>query len=200
MRYLPLVSISLLAGFFFSTTTTAQNVSFRAKVENTSGNNVHSIACTNTRLTSNTINLKAFHGLQVMIQGKVLRMGSSPLIQVNSIKGVARTFEIGGNAKIGREFSIHVAHIPGSFFATYLSGTGRSTLVPLGQLGVFFLRDAFLALTGRVPAGGVFQLKIKIPNDSRLVGLKILGQAAIVPANSRAVFLSNPSCKTVRSR
>ncbi len=200
MRFLPLMTIGVAATLILSTNSKSQNVTFRAKVENSSSNNIHVVACTNTRLTSTTVNLNAFHGMQVFIQGKVLRMGSSPLIQVNSIKSVARTFEIGGNAKIGREFSIHVAHTPGSFFATYLSSTGRSTLIPLGQLGVFFLRDAFLYLTGRVPSAGVFQLKVSIPNDTRLVGLKIMGQAAIVPPKARTLFLSNPSCKTIRSR
>ena len=180
MKLSTLTTLGLAAALILTATSEAQNVTFRAKVENSSGNNVHVVACTNTRLTSNTINLRGFHGMQVLIQGKVLSMGNSPLIQVNSIKTVARTFEIGGNAKIGREFSIHVAHTPGSFFAAYLSATGRSTMIPLGRLGVFFIRDAFTALTGRVPAGGIFQQKVNIPNDSRLVGLKILGQAAIV--------------------
>ena len=177
----------------------AQQVSFRGKVEDVSGTtNQFIVDCTDVDLTSSAFNLNTFVGSQTRITGNWNGSIANPAVDVTAIELVAETFEIGGGGKIGDDATFGVTGTPGSPFAMFLS-FGPS-FVPFRAAGAVMVDPATLSpvASGVIGAAGNFQLKVQIPNNPALVGITIHGQGAIGLGGGN-LLLTNPDCKTLES-
>lgn len=188
---------ALVLPLVFGSLCHAQPVHFRGKVEDVGGNQFI-VACTSTKLTSGTLNLQDYVGLQVEAKGNWNGLVTTPTVDVTAAAVVARTFEVGGNGKIGGDLIFAVTSTPGDFTVMLLA-PGPS-FIPSTERGVFFLdpRPLLKIGSGIVPGTGTLEVKVSVPNDPTLVGLAIHGQAAIVPQTGNT-FYSNPDCKTLSS-
>ncbi|MGH7149057.1 MAG: hypothetical protein ACREIU_00085, partial [Planctomycetota bacterium] len=158
----------------------AQPVTFRGKVEDVSGtSNQFVVDGTNTQLASATINLNAFVGQQVLIDGVWNGSSAAPSVSVQSIAIVPRTFEVGGNGSIGEEIRFGAFGAPGD--AAVLAAALQPTFLPLPGLGVAFLDPLNLIVvgTGTIGQDGNFEVVVPIPNNPAFVGLDVRGQGAI---------------------
>jgi len=177
----------------------SQSVTFRGKVEDVPGTaNQFVVDCTNTQLTSASIDLNAFVGQEVLIDGTWNGSTASPAVAVTAISMVPETFEIGGGASIGSQARFKTFGTPGDAAAVFASL--GSSFLPFGPAGVGFLDPATLLNVGvgSVDGLGVFQVIVPVPNDPALVGLFVLGQGAMLgPATP--LLLTNPDCKTVQT-
>jgi len=177
-----------------STTSQAQDVMLRGKVEDVPGTNQFFVDCTNVALQSSTIDLNAFLGLQVELHGTNIGTTQNPRIDVTSIKAIPRIFEVGGNGSIGRELQLQVVSNPGD--QAWLFADVASGFAPAHSFGTFLLAHVLPPVAqGTVPATGVLQISLPIPNNPNLVGLEVFGQALV--AGSGVASLSNADCKTI---
>lgn len=178
----------------------AQSVALRGKVEDVQGTaGQFFVDCTKVQLTSGVIDLNAFVGQQVSLQGNWNGSFAAPSIAVAALQPVATSFEIGGGAKIGGTANFHVFGTPGDIAVPALAvGSG---FTPFGAAGSILvdLQGAFVFAAQVIPGVGQTQLPLAIPNDPALVGVEVFGQAGIFSPGSGALLVTNPDCKTIDS-
>jgi hypothetical protein len=192
---------SLLASFALAllvVDASAQQVTLRGQVENVPGGSGFFVDCTDTTLTSSTLDLNAFNGQQVELSGTWNGSSDAPSIDVAAIAAVAKLFEVGGGGKLGDEVRFKVTSDPGDvaiMFAALDDG-----FLPAHKSGVLLLDFATMlhVATGTVAGDGTFEVKGTIPNDPALDGLVVHGQSLVVFTGGGAV-LSNPDCVTLHS-
>lgn len=176
----------------------AQQLSFRGKVEDVSGTaNQFFVDCTDVDIQSSTINLNAFVGLQTQITGNWNGSAASPLVDVTAIQAVSETFEIGGGGKIGQQATFRVDGAPGSPFAMF-SSLGTSFFPFRSGVVLLDLGTLNLIGTGVIGGAGNVEIKVQVPNNPALIGLTVFGQGAIGMGGGN-VLLTNPDCKTLES-
>ncbi|TAJ12637.1 MAG: hypothetical protein EPO68_13605 [Planctomycetota bacterium] len=194
----PRSSLLLAALAAAAVQTSAQDVTLRGKVEDVQGTaNQFFVDCTKVQLTSGALDLNAFVGQQVSLQGNWNGSTAAPSIAVTSLEPVAATFEIGGGAKLGGTVNFHVFGTPGDIAVPALAvGSG---FVPVGAAGSILieLQGAFVFAAKVIPAVGPTQLPLAIPSDPALVGVDLFGQAGVYSPGSGALLFSNPDCKTI---
>ncbi|MFO0983768.1 MAG: hypothetical protein U1E76_18890 [Planctomycetota bacterium] len=81
------------------------------------------------KLTSGTLNLQDYVGLQVEAKGNWNGLVTTPTVDVTAAAVVARTFEVGGNGKIGGDLIFAVTSTPGDFTVMLLA-LGRASSHP----------------------------------------------------------------------
>ena len=192
---------SLLASFalaLLAVDASAQQVTLRGKVENVSGGGGFFVDCTDTTLTSSTIDLNAFVGQQVELNGTWNGSSAAPSVDVAAISAVAKLFEVGGGGKLGDEVRLKVTSDPGDVAIMFVALDDG--FLPAHRNGVLLLDFATMlhVATGTVGGGGTFEMKGTVPNDPALDGLVVHGQSLVVFTAGGAV-LSNPDCVTLHS-
>ena len=192
MRLLSLVLLSLP-----TVAAAQQQVTLRGKVEDVSGTaNQFVVDCSNTALTSSTINLNAFVGQQVLLEGTQVGTAQLPHVVVTAITPVAEIFEIPGNPEVGDTLRFGVTYTPGTRVLFYASlGSG---LVRFGRAGSFMLdpASAVLGASGVISQPGQLETSMALPNELTLVGRTAFAQALL--RSGGQLLLSNPDCKTIR--
>jgi len=192
---------SLLASFalaLLAVDASAQQVTLRGKVEDVSGGGGFFVDCTDTTLTSSTIDLNAFVGQQVELSGTWNGSSDAPSVDVAAIAAVARLFEVGGGGKLGDEARFKVTSDPGDVAIMFVALDDG--FLPARKNGVLLLDFATMlhVATGTVGGDGTFEVKGTIPNDPALDGLVVHGQSLVAFTAGGAV-LSNPDCVTLHS-
>lgn len=192
---------SLLASFalaFFAVDASAQQVTLRGQVENVAGGGGFFVDCTDTTLTSSTIDLNAFVGQQVELSGTWNGSSDTPSVDVAAITAVAKLFEVGGGGKLGDEARLKVTSNPGDVAILFVALDDG--FLPAHKNGVLLLDFATMlhVATGTVAGDGTFEVKGTIPNDPALDGLVVHGQSLVAFTGGGAV-LSNPDCLTLHS-
>ncbi len=189
---------SLFALLAIAESAAGQAVTFRGKVEDVSGtSNQFVVDGTSTQLVSATINLNAFVGEQVLIDGVWNGSTVAPSVAVASIAIVPRTFEVGGNGSIGGEVRFGAFGAPGD--TAVLAAAFEPAFLPLPGLGVAFLDPQNLIVVGVGPIGqdGNFEVAVPIPNAPAFVGMNVLGQGAI-SGPAAGLLVANPDSKTIQ--
>ena len=142
---------------------------------------------TGTTVQSSTINLNAFLGQKVVIDG----VWTGTALQVNAVQATTQTFSMGGNPAIGDTMRFTTKTAPGTL-ALNLAALGTSFLVPVGPIAVLLDPASTVALAaGLTNAGGDFRTEISIPNLPSLIGLRVFGQGVIAPVSGSPLFASN---------
>lgn len=194
---LPYISLplSLLA---LSALAAAQHVTVRGKVEDVSGTaGEFTLDCANVSLSSTTVDLNLFVGLQVELQGGWNGSTTTPAVAVADMVEVPRSFEIGGGGKIGSAIKPTVTGTPGAL--AFTMGAVTTSFVPFGGFGTILLgTNAFPTGSGTIPASGTLELSIQVPDDATLVGVDVFGQGAIVDTVGNSVLFTNPDCVTLK--
>jgi len=172
----------------------AQSVKLRGKVEDSAGRFV--VGCTDTQLTSSTIDLNAYVGTQVEIDGTWNGSATDPAVDVTAIDAIAKLFEVGGNGKLGGEVSFKITSTPGDFGVMFAALD--VSFLPAHRAGTLFLPfgSMLTVATGFVGAAGTFEVKGNVPDDPALDGLVAYGQAFVAFVGGGAA-LSNPDCITL---
>jgi hypothetical protein len=192
---------SLLASFALAllvVDASAQQVTLRGQVENVAGGGGFFVDCTDTTLTSSTVDLNAFNGQQVELSGTWNGSSDAPSVDVSAIAAVAKLFEVGGGGKLGDEVRFKVTSDPGDVAIMFVALDDG--FLPAHKSGVLLLDFATMlhVATGTVAGDGTFEVKGTIPNDPALDGLVVHGQSFVAFSAGGAV-LSNPDCVTLHS-
>jgi hypothetical protein len=141
---------------------------------------------TGTTVQSTTVNLNAFLGQKVVIDG----VWTGTALQVNAVQATTETFSMGGNSSIGGTMRFTSKAAPGTL-ALNLAALGTSFLVPVGEVAVLLDPASTVALAAGVTnAGGQFRTEINIPNLPSLIGLRVFGQGVIAPVGA-PLFAAN---------
>lgn len=190
------LSLTVPVLFVTAASLQAQTITFTGEIEDVSGTQNQFFAdCTDTTLTSSTLNLNLFMDQPLEITGNWNGDLLNPAVDVTSVTPVVETFEIGGGAKIGETSNLSFFAAPGTVAAGRVCT--QPGFLPLGDSGVLFvdLSTAVIALNGTVGGSGFLQVNFAIPNNPALVGLDIYGQGALI--DSAGITLTNPDCKTI---
>ncbi|MEZ6036086.1 MAG: hypothetical protein R3F29_01310 [Planctomycetota bacterium] len=145
-----------------------------------------------TQMHSSTVNLVAFHDLDVVVQGT----WNGTIIEVTSIQTVFESFSISGNGHIGNRFVYNTVAAPGAL-AINLAALGAAFLVPIEDLALQ-LDPASLVLLGGGPVdgGGEFSTDLDIPDNPSLIGVRVYGQGVVLDA-SAGTYTTNVDTKVV---
>lgn len=175
----------------------AQDVHFVGKVENVSGtNNQFFVDCTSTALTSALVDLNAWVGQTVEIQGNWNGSASEPGVSVNAVSSATESFELGGKFELGENAVVGFTGNPGDTAIGFLSlGSGFSTTAA-GSVVFLDPGQVVLSLSGVIGGLGDAEFEFTIPNVPSIAGIEVFGQGAIVSATTTA--LTNPDCKTIQ--
>ena len=194
-----ILTTSIASLLLLASVSTAQQVTFRGKVEDVQGTqNQFVLGCTNTELTSAVIDLNAFVAMSAEMTGQWNGSTTSPMVVVETLTLVGETFEIGGGAKIGQNSSLVFTGTPGDLAIGVLSIA--PTFVPYRRAnGVVLVNSAtshrLLQRFGTIGGTGILQIPFSIPNDSSLVGFEFYGQGALAAGGT--IRMTNPDCKTI---
>lgn len=194
-----ILTTSVASLLLLASVSTAQQVTFRGKVEDVQGTqNQFVLGCTNTELTSAVIDLNAFVAMPAEITGQWNGSVSAPMVVVETLTLVTETFEIGGGAKIGDTSTLVFTGTPGDLAIGVLSIA--PTFVPYRRSnGVIFVNTAtshrILQRVGTVGGTGILEISFPIPNDPSLVGFDFFGQGALAAGGT--IRMTNPDCKTI---
>lgn len=192
------LSVLLLGSALFCSISAAQSVTVRGKVEDV-GANQFVIDCTNTTLVSATFNLNLFVGQEVLLTGAWNGSTAAPSINVQTIVNSIGGFEIPSNPKIGGTLRLGQTGTPGD--AVFFLASAASGFLPIGADNTLLLdpATAFRAGSGVIPALGVLETSINLPNDPSLLGVIAHGQAAVFSSGFTVLTLTNPDCKEIKS-
>ena len=194
-----ILTTSIVSLLLLASVSTAQQVTFRGKVEDVQGTqNQFVLDCTNAELTSATIDLNAFVAMSAEMTGQWNGSVTAPMVVVETLTLVPETFEIGGGAKIGDTSTLSFTATPGDLAIGVLSIA--PTFVPFRRAnGVILANSAtshrLLQRFGTVGGTGILEIPFMIPNDPSLVGFDIYGQGALAAGGT--IRMTNPDCKTI---
>lgn len=153
----------------------------------------HVIKLVGTQLHSSTVNLLAFHDLNVVMHGT----WNGTVVEVTSVQLDAESFSISGNTTIGHRASFSTFAPAGSLAANCVA-FGPSFTVPAADLA-FQLQPATALVMefGPIGSGGELKSRLDIPDEPSLIGLRLFGQGLVLPANG-APWTTNVDMKTVQ--
>ncbi len=179
----------------------AADVQFSGKVENGEGVCYYCpgfdfvLDFTHTSLTSSTIPLAPFVGQYVTGTGHWNGSTTAPKIEVTAIQATPQSFSIGGNATIGNRIKFTTFGTPGDTAIVLVAGA--DSFAPVPGFGVLFLSTTPVVVLGQGTIGGQgdVEIRVDLPADPALVGLKVFGQAARVGAAGHS--LTNSDLKII---
>ena len=144
-----------------------------------------------TRLQSSTINLVAYHDLDVVLQGT----WNGSLIDVTSVQIVGESFSISGNAHLGTFADYKTTGSDGDI-AINFAALGTGFAVPIADVALQLDPTRMAVLDAGVISGGQYESQLAIPNVPSLVGLRIYGQG-IVLTQAMTLWSTNVDTKVV---
>ena len=177
----------------------------RGDVDGVRGTRRFQLKCTTVPLISRNVNLQALHDAsrqkKIEYEMRVRNVGSAarPMLDVLSARVIPELFDM-GNIRLGRSDRWHVLGNPGDAAFVFLTGQSLTGYLPLGAAGSWNLGANFVFFKqGIVSVLGRFEFRFQPPNLRSLVGKEIAGQAlTVTPAGK--LTITNPQCKTVRSK
>jgi hypothetical protein len=168
----------------------AQTVTVRGVVEDQGA----TFVLDNTPLTlnGNGVNLNAFLGLEVEAVGTVT---APDHLTVTSAVAVNDVFEVGGGGlEAGKPAKLEVTGPPGRIEQIHFSLGNDFTVVK--KMGWFLDGNAQLLAQGVIPATGVLEITLPVPNNPALVGIKVFFQD-IRKTGSAPFKLGNADASTI---
>lgn len=153
----------------------------------------HVIKLVGTQLRSTTVNLLPFHDLDVVMTGT----WNGSVVTVDSVQLVAESFSIGGSGRIGNRFDFSSVAASGSL-AVNCMAFGGGFAVPVGDLALQLAPATTMVLGIGPVTGGEFKVRLDIPDEPSLVGVRVFGQGLIVPNNGPA-YTTNVDSKVIGS-
>lgn len=150
-----------------------------------------------TRLDPSVVNLAPYLDQQVEIVGNWNGSLTVPIVTVTSIRVVAESFSISGSNSIGTRMDFN-AIAPQGDRAAHVLAFGRS-FAPLYLPLVMSLDPALSSVLGFGPTNGnnEFKARLPIPADPSIVGVRVYGQALIVPQSGAPWYFTNPDSKLI---
>lgn len=184
-----LASLLAAAALLTSATVSAQTVVVRGQIQSGRATGCYycpsvpwALKYSETPITSSSVNLNLYLGLDVEITANWNGSTSAPSLDVTAVSIVSQSFSFAGQGRLGQDFRFTVNGTPGDFAIN--AGSFDRSFLAFGQLG-FFLDPtvAFVLGIGAIDGGGQFRSVLSIPNDPSFVGLHVFGQGLIAPAN-----------------
>jgi hypothetical protein len=144
-----------------------------------------------TRMHSATINLVAYHNLDVIIQGT----WNGTVIEVAAIQLTTESFSVSGTGTIGHRFD-YVTNGQDGDIAFNFAALGNGFAVPFDSLAVQLAPASLVPLDGGVINAGEYKSRLDIPNVPSLIGLRVYGQGVVLP-QSGAMYSTNIDTKVI---
>jgi hypothetical protein len=196
MTILPRTLSLVLSSFALVATAVAQtSLPVRGEINQGTGGGAGCYWCTGapfvlkftgTTVQSTTVNLTAFLGQKVLIDG----VWNGSVLQANAVQVTTETFSMGGNPSIGGTMRFTTETAPGTL-ALNMGALGTSFLTPVGSIAVLLDPASLVPLAaGFANAVGDFRTEINLPNLPSLIGVRVFGQSVIAPAGA-PLFASN---------
>lgn len=135
----------------------------------------HVIKWTGTQMHSSSVNLLAYHDLDVVIQGT----WNGNVIEVTSVTLDTESFSISGNGTIGHRFDYVTTGQSGDLAINFAS-LAPSFWAPLPGLAVQLDPASMVVLDGGAIGNGEYKSRIDIPNLPSLIGLRVYGQGVVL--------------------
>lgn len=152
----------------------------------------HVIKLAGTQLHSSVVNLLPFHDLDVVLQGT----WNGSIVEVASVQLAVESFSISGTGRIGHRFDFSTVGATGSL-AVNCMAFGAGFAVPVGDLALQLNPSTTMVLgLGAIGTGGEFKTRLDIPDDVSLIGVRVFGQALVVPATG-AAYTTNLDAKEI---
>ena len=152
----------------------------------------HVIKFSGTALASTTIDLTPYHNQYCKLTGT----WNGAVVEVSAVEVVAESFSISGNAHIGTTIDFTAHGTNGDFAANALS-LGTACGVPFADCGVL-LNGSSLSMLGLgvLDNNGEYECSVDIPDAPALVGLRVFGQALMLPLNG-PIWMTNLDAKEI---
>ena len=190
--------LSLLALLGLTTGLVAQTVTLRGRVTDGSAAGCyycpgfeHVIKWVGTQMHSSTVNLLAYHDLDVVIQGT----WNGSVIEVSSVQLDTESFSISGNGTIGNRFDYNTTGQSGDL-AINFAALGNSFLVPFGALAIQLAPASTVVLDAGVISNGEYKTRLDIPDVPSLIGLRVYGQGVVLQ-QSGGLYSTNIDTKVI---
>jgi len=196
MKTLERLLVSSAAILTVAAAASAQDVTFRGKVEDTNPTGFV-VGGSNTVLTSSTVDLNAAVGEHFVITGTWNGSVSAPSVVVTQLTPVAESFSIGGNGDLGKLLDFNALATPGDV-AVVVASLAAPLFLPLDGAGAAFIdvTNMLVIGIGTVGGNGEYKASVLVPNKPALQGLDLFGQGVVFP-QSGAPFATNPDFKTL---
>jgi hypothetical protein len=152
------------------------------------------LASTTVQLQSSTIPLNTLTSQVSDLRGTVVPGTFPPVIDVTAATRSAAVFQLGGNARLGRNLQLRVDD-PSSlwWYAFFSTAEGFMPLTGIvQQLDGTLLIDYSYTATYNAGAltNGTWSGLLLVPNDPQLIGLPIRFQFATITANLSALYIN----------
>jgi hypothetical protein len=151
----------------------------------------HVIKWVGTQMHSSTVNLLAYHNLDVVIQGT----WNGSVIEVTSVQLTAESFSISGNGTIGNRFDFNTTGTSGDLAINFAS-LGNGFAVPFDALAIQLAPATMAVLDAGAISGGEFKTRLDIPNLPSLIGLRVYGQGVVLQQTG-GIYSTNIDTKVV---
>lgn len=151
----------------------------------------HVIKWVGTQMHSSTVNLLAFHDLDVVVEGT----WNGSVIEVTSVTSIAESFSISGNGTIGGRFRFDTNGPNGAFAANY-AALAAGFWVPFPGVAAQLDPVSMVLLEFGVISGGSLKTQIDIPDVPSLIGLRLYGQGAVQLVDG-TIYTTNVDTKVI---
>ncbi len=142
----------------------------------------HVIKLVGTRLVSTSVNILAYHDQDVVMTGT----WNGTVVDVTSIQPTVESFSLSGQGRIGRRLDFSTVGPIGAL-AVNCAALGSGFAVPAADLALQLQPASLVVMgAGTIGGGGEFKVRLDIPDEPALVGLRLFGQALVVPAQGGA--------------
>ena len=149
-----------------------------------------------TPVTSSVVNLALFVNKQLALTGTWNATSKPPALNVTSVIEVLESMSATGSASLGGRLRFTTDGAPNDVTAQAIAL--KPGFFPI--LGTAMTLDYATLLVigaGTLDGSGEFKTEVPIPNSASLVGLHLLSEALIVPANNSAIYSTNPRLSVV---
>jgi len=151
----------------------------------------HVIKWVGTQMHSSTVDLLAYHDLDVVLEGT----WNGSVIEVTSVTPIAESFSISGNGTIGGRFRFSTSGPNGAFAANYVA-LAAGFWVPFPGVAAQIDPVSMVLLEFGVIGGGELKTQIDIPDVPSLIGLRLYGQGA-VQLSDGTLYTTNVDTKVI---
>jgi hypothetical protein len=151
----------------------------------------HVIKWVGTQMHSSSVNLLAYHDLDVVVEGT----WNGAILEVSSVTSIAESFSISGNGVIGGRFRFNTTGPNGAFAANY-AALAAGFWVPFPGVAAQLDPMSMVLLEFGVIGGGELKTQIDIPDVPSLIGLRLYGQGAVQLVDG-TIYTTNVDTKVI---